>query len=182
MKTMFMEKSGQTVWAVEPTMNAADALSNIHRTLREYGIGVLTVDRPDSTANIFDRTTLQELCGQIDFIANTPAVKGVILISAKPTIFIAGVDLKMMTESTPLAEIKELLAFGQAQIHRLSQLSIPTVTAIHGATMGGGYELALACDYRLATQDGVTKIGLPEISLGLLPAWGGATRLPRLIG
>src|SRR4029077_18220841 len=64
----------------------------------------------------------------------------------------------------------------------LAALSIPTAAAIHGAAVGGGCELALACDYRLASSDRATKIGLPEIQLGLLPAWGGSTRLPRLIG
>src|SRR5947207_2222015 len=64
----------------------------------------------------------------------------------------------------------------------VGNLTIPTVTAIHGASAGGGYEVALACDYRVASDDPATRIGLPETSLGLLPAWGGCTRLPRLIG
>ena len=64
----------------------------------------------------------------------------------------------------------------------LLRLKIPTVAAIHGVAVGGGYEISLACDYRLASPDRATKIGLPETKLGLLPAWGGSTRLPRLIG
>ena len=161
---------------------SADELRNIRRVMRDDGICVLTFDRPGSSANIFDRATLEELRQELDFIGDTPEVKGLILISAKPTIFIAGADLRRMTEGTPLAETRELLEFGQAQIHRLSQLPVPTVAAIHGAAMGGGYEISLACDYRLASSDRVTKIGLPETNLGVLPAWGGATRLPRLIG
>ena len=161
---------------------STDAPHNLHRTLHEDGTCVLTFDRPGSSANFFDYATLEELRQELDFIAGSREVKGVILVSGKPTIFIAGVDLRRMTESTPPTEIKELLTFGQTQIHRLTQLSIPTVAAIHGAAMGGGYEVALACDYRLASPDHVTKIGLPETSIGLLPAWGGATRLPRLIG
>jgi 3-hydroxyacyl-CoA dehydrogenase/enoyl-CoA hydratase/3-hydroxybutyryl-CoA epimerase len=150
--------------------------------MREDGICVLTFDRPGSSANIFDHATLEELRQELDFITGTPEVTGVILVSAKPTIFVAGVDLRRMADNTPLAEIRELLEFGQAQIHRLAQLPVPTVAAIHGAAMGGGYEISLACDYRLAASDRVTRIGLPETNLGLLPAWGGATRLPRLIG
>lgn len=182
MKTMVGEEIGQVSGWPVPMPPATGCRLNIRCTVREDGVCVLTFDRPDSAANIFDRATLAELGEQLDFIAGSPSIKGVILVSAKPAIFIAGVDLKMMTETTPLAEIKELLAFGQAQIDRVSRLSIPTVAAIHGATMGGGYEIALACDYRLATPESATKIGLPETNLGLLPAWGGATRLPRLIG
>ena len=66
--------------------------------------------------------------------------------------------------------------------NRIAALPVPTVAAIHGVAVGGGYEIALACDYRIASPDRVTKIGLPETKLGLLPAWGGSTRLPRLIG
>ena len=161
---------------------AADPSRNLRRTMREDGICVLTFDRPGSSANIFDHATLEELRQELDFIAGAPEAAGVILISAKPTIFIAGVDLRRLTDSTSPEEIRELLEFGQAQIHRLTQLPVPTVAAIHGAAMGGGYEISLACDYRLAATDRVTRIGLPETNIGLLPAWGGATRLPRLIG
>ncbi len=161
---------------------AADQSRNLRRTMREDGICVLTFDRPGSSANIFDLTTLEELRRELDFIVGAPEVTGVILVSAKPTIFIAGVDLHRLTDSTPQEEIRALLEFGQAQIHRMSQLPVPTVAAIHGAAMGGGYEISLACDYRLAVPDRVTRIGLPETNIGVLPAWGGATRLPRLIG
>lgn len=176
------EKGSQTPEFVPQVVPFAETPHNPHRLLREDGICVLTFNRPGSSANFFDYATLDELRQELDFIAGSREVKGVVLVSAKPTIFIAGVDLRRMTESTSPSEIKELLTFGQAQIHRLSQLSIPTVAAIHGAAMGGGYEIALACDYRLASPDSVTKIGLPETNIGLLPAWGGATRLPRLVG
>src|ERR1700733_10665086 len=174
------EKGTETPGFMPQVVPSAEAPHNLHRLLREDGICVLTFNRLGSSANFFDYATLDELRQELDFITSSRDVKGVILVSAKPTIFIAGVDLRRMAEGTPLSEIKELLTFGQAQIHRLSQLSIPTVAAIHGAAMGGGYEIALACDYRLASTDSVTKIGLPETNIGLLPAWGGATRLPRL--
>src|SRR5439155_14252568 len=76
----------------------------------------------------------------------------------------------------------EIIELGQRVMNRLATLPIPTVAAIHGAAVGGGYEICLACDYRVASSDRATKIGLPEIQLGLLPAWGGSTRLPRLVG
>jgi alkylation response protein AidB-like acyl-CoA dehydrogenase/3-hydroxyacyl-CoA dehydrogenase/enoyl-CoA hydratase/carnithine racemase len=157
------------------------AQRTIQRTLRDDQICVLTFDRPDSSANIFDRRTLTELDEELDFIANAPQVKGVILTSAKRSIFIAGADLKSMSEAS-LEQVRELIELGQTVMNRLAALTVPTVAAIHGAAVGGGYELCLACDYRVASTDRTTKLGLPEIQLGLLPAWGGSTRLPRLIG
>ncbi len=145
---------------------------------------ILTFDNPDSSANIFDRTTLKELNDQLNFIRSTPELKGVILTSAKPTIFVAGADLKALAdavEHSPV-ELRNMIEFGQKTFNRLASLPVPTVAAIHGACLGGGFEVALACDWRIASTDKVTKIGLPETQLGILPAWGGSTRLPRLIG
>src|SRR4029077_8642102 len=79
-------------------------------------------------------------------------------------------------------EMRGFIERGQQVFNRLADLRIATVAAIHGASAGGGYEVALACDYRVASDHPATRIGLPEITLGLLPAWGGCTRLPRLIG
>jgi 3-hydroxyacyl-CoA dehydrogenase / enoyl-CoA hydratase / 3-hydroxybutyryl-CoA epimerase len=157
-------------------------MATIHRTIRDDNICVLTFDRPGSSANIFDRATLDELRQELDFIESAPQLKGVILVSAKRSIFIAGLDLKSVGESTSAAEVREIIELGQNLISRVAALPIPTVAAIHGVVVGGGYEISLACDYRIASPDRVTKIGLPEAKLGLLPAWGGSTRLPRLIG
>jgi 3-hydroxyacyl-CoA dehydrogenase/enoyl-CoA hydratase/3-hydroxybutyryl-CoA epimerase len=154
----------------------------IQRTIRDGQICILTFDRPGSAANIFDTATLRELGEELDFIAAAAQLKGVILISAKRSIFIAGADLKMMNEDASPKDVRELIELGQAVMNKLAALKIPTVAAIHGAAVGGGYEVCLACDYRIASFDRATKIGLPEIQLGLLPAWGGSTRLPRLIG
>jgi 3-hydroxyacyl-CoA dehydrogenase/enoyl-CoA hydratase/3-hydroxybutyryl-CoA epimerase len=150
--------------------------------VREDRICVLTFDRPGSAANIFDRRTLAELGEDLDFIAGAPQIKGVIITSAKRSIFIAGADLKTMSDAASSLEVRELIELGQTVMNRLAALPIPTVAAIHGAAAGGGYELCLACDYRVASTDRVTKVGLPETQLGLLPAWGGSTRLPRLVG
>jgi len=154
----------------------------IQRQVRDDKICVLTFDRSGSSANIFDARTLTELSEELEFVANAPQIKGLVLASAKPTIFIAGVDLHAMTRGDSLEEVRRLIELGQSVFDRLATLSIPTVAAIHGVAVGGGYEICLACDYRLASTDRVTKIGLPETQLGLLPAWGGSTRLPRLIG
>src|SRR5207247_2382985 len=95
---------------------------------------------------------------------------------------IARAALTQRSKAKTPEELKEMIELGQRVFNRLAAMSIPTVAAIHGACVGGGYEVCLACDYRLASPDKATKIGLPETQLGILPAWGGSTRLPRLIG
>ena len=154
----------------------------INHSVCADGICVLTFDRPESSANIFDPRTLEDLAAELDFIESQPQLKGVILTSAKRSIFIAGADLNRMSEGVPIEKARELLALGQSLMNRVAALRVPTAAAIHGAALGGGFEICLACDYRIASPDRATKIGLPETQLGLLPAWGGATRLPRLIG
>src|SRR5262245_20252430 len=143
---------------------------------------VLTFDRPESGANIFDGATLDQLNEHLDAIESDPSLHGLIIASAKKSIFVAGADLKTLLQAAKTGEMRGFIERGQKVFNRLAGLRIPTVAAIHGASAGGGYEVALACDYRVASDDPTTRIGLPETSLGLLPAWGGCTRLPRLIG
>jgi 3-hydroxyacyl-CoA dehydrogenase/enoyl-CoA hydratase/3-hydroxybutyryl-CoA epimerase len=164
------------------TPSPAANLRTIQRSIRGDGICVLTFDRPGSAANIFDLRALTELGEELDFVAGAPELEGLILTSAKRSIFIAGADLTMMTREASTEAVRQLIELGQSVMNRLAALPLPTVAAIHGAAVGGGYELCLACDYRVASTDRSTKIGLPETQLGLLPAWGGSTRLPRLIG
>ena len=124
-----------------------------------------------------------ELNDHLDYIENNQkTIRGVIFKSAKPSIFIAGADLKSFADDPTPERISYLIKLGQDTFNRIEDLGIPTVAAINGACLGGGYELALACDHRVATLDSSTKIGLPETMLGILPAWGGSTRLPRMIG
>jgi 3-hydroxyacyl-CoA dehydrogenase / enoyl-CoA hydratase / 3-hydroxybutyryl-CoA epimerase len=163
-------------------MTATAAGAMIRREIGADGICVLTFDRPESGANIFDAATMDSLREQLDAIEQDAAIKGVIVISAKKSIFIAGADLKTLLRQAQTGEMRGFIAEGQKVFNRLAALKVPTVAAIHGACAGGGYEITLACDYRLASDDPATKIGLPETTLGLVPAWGGATRLPRLIG
>ena len=154
-------------------------MENIHSELLANGVRVLTFDRAGSAANIFDVGTLRELGVRLDEVEHDAA--GVIFASAKPAIFIAGADLNAL-ETLSGDELREFIALGQDVFNRIAALRVPTVAAIHGACVGGGYELCLACTWRIATADRATKIGLPETQLGILPAWGGSTRLPRLIG
>src|SRR5207249_4193951 len=145
-------------------------------------ICVLTFDRPNSGANIFDAATLDELNEHLDAVEKDPSLRGLIVASAKKSIFVAGADLKTLLPAAKTGEMRGFIERGQEVFNRLANLKIPTVAAIHGASAGGGYEVALACDYRIASDAPATRIGLPETGLGLLPAWGGCTRLPRLIG
>lgn len=148
---------------------------------QEESTGILIFNRQDSSANIFDRATLLELDERLDEIARSRSILKLIITSSKPTIFIAGADIKSLF-SAPPTEMRELISLGQSVFNKLALLQITTVAAIHGACVGGGYELALACDYRVASDASCTRIGLPETQLGILPAWGGSTRLPALIG
>ncbi len=154
----------------------------IRREFGDDGICVLTFDRPDSPANIFDAATIGSLREHLDAIEGDASLKGVIVTSAKKSIFIAGADLQTLLRQARTGELRRFIAEGQRVFNRLAVLRVPTVAAIHGACAGGGYEITLACDHRVASNDPATRIGLPETTLGLIPAWGGATRLPRLVG
>src|SRR5207247_1404695 len=163
-------------------MPAVATSSMIRREIGDEYICVLTFDRPESGANIFDDATLYELNEHLDFIENDAALRALVIASAKKSIFIAGADLKTLLQQAQTGDMCAFIAKGQLTCSRLADVKIPTVAAIHGASAGGGYEVTLACDYRIGSDDPATRIGLPETTLGLIPAWGGCTRLPRLIG
>jgi 3-hydroxyacyl-CoA dehydrogenase / enoyl-CoA hydratase / 3-hydroxybutyryl-CoA epimerase len=155
---------------------------NIVRSSQPDGTCVLTFDRAGSTANVFDRETLEELEAHLQAIEQDPGVRGVLLASAKSKIFIAGADLNAFAKSAEERALHDMVNLGHRVFTRLSRLPVPSVAAIHGVCLGGGLELALACDWRVASTDKATKLGLPETQLGILPAWGGSARLPKLIG
>ncbi len=145
-------------------------------------ICVLTFDRPDSGANIFDAATLDDLNEHLDAVEKDASLRGLIIASAKKSIFVAGADLKTLLQGAKSGQMRGFIERGQQIFNRLADLKIPTAAAIHGASAGGGFEVSLACDYRLASDDAATRLGLPETTLGLIPAWGGCTRLARLVG
>ncbi len=156
-------------------------MPNLRTQTLDDGTCVLTFDRPDSSANIFDAATLAELDAEIDRLAKPETgAKGLILTSAKPAIFVAGADLRGV-QTMSAEQMSAFIALGQNVFSKIAALPFPTVAAIHGAAVGGGYEVCLACDWRVASPDQSTKLGLPETKLGLIPAWGGCTRLPRLL-
>lgn len=141
----------------------------------------LHLDKKDDSANTLNRKVLEELASLIEEIkALTP--KGLIILSDKKSGFIAGADIKEFTAIKTKEEALELISYGQSIMDSIEALPYTTVAMIHGFCLGGGMELALACNYRVAVGDSATKLGLPEVMLGIHPGFGGTVRLPKLIG
>ncbi|HUB92018.1 MAG TPA: 3-hydroxyacyl-CoA dehydrogenase NAD-binding domain-containing protein [Dyella sp.] len=150
-------------------------------SLDDSGIVALTLDRAHSSANAISREVLDELGQIVERLAiEKPA--GVIIHSAKANGFAVGADIKEFVEYARHGTVLENIENGQRVFEALARLPCPTVAAVHGACMGGGTELILACRLRIAADDEKTRIGLPEVRLGIHPGWGGSARLPRLIG
>ncbi|MBT2116877.1 enoyl-CoA hydratase/isomerase family protein [Dyella sp. LX-66] len=150
-------------------------------SLDDSGIVTLTLDRANSSVNALSREVLDEL-GQIVERLSIEKPAGVLIHSAKPGGFAVGADIKEFVEYAKAGTVLQNIENGQRVFESLARLPCPTVAAIHGACMGGGTELVLACRQRIAADDEKTKIGLPEVMLGIHPGWGGTARLPRLIG
>ncbi|WP_367605712.1 3-hydroxyacyl-CoA dehydrogenase NAD-binding domain-containing protein [Legionella sp. W05-934-2] len=148
---------------------------------KEDAIALLAFDRKGEAVNTINDEVLDELNSILQDVSDMK-VEGLIFLSAKEKGFIAGADVKTFTTMENEEAVSEFLRKGQAVFSRLEKLPIPTVCMIDGFCMGGGLELALACDYRIATDSEDTKLGLPEVLLGIHPGWGGTVRLPRLIG
>ncbi len=142
----------------------------------------LYFDKQHASVNTMDRDVMEELSEAIDSIANNADYKGVIIASAKKNGFIAGADIAQFTQFTDIDEAIHLLKRGQTIFDRLENLKIPTVAMIDGFCLGGGMELALACHYRVVEDGAKTRLGLPEVKLGIHPGWGGTVRMPRLVG
>ncbi len=149
--------------------------------LRPDGVLLLSFDRGGESVNTFAQDVLIELDTLLERLALDPP-KGLVLRSAKEKGFIAGADIREFAEFDRKGTIADSIRRGQQVFQRLADLPCTTVSAIHGFCMGGGTEISLACDYRIASNDPSTKIGLPEVKLGIYPGWGGSVRLPRLVG
>lgn len=147
----------------------------------EQQIAWLWFDVADSGANVLSSEVLEEFDEQLIGIAQTHP-KGLVILSAKPSGFIAGADVKAFATLTSRAQAEALIRRAHDIFHRLEALSFPTVAAIHGFCLGGGLELSLACRYRVATTDPSTRIGFPEVRLGIFPGFGGTVRSINLIG
>ena len=140
----------------------------------------LFFDTPNSDVNVFDETSLNQLDAILDLAHNFKAI----VFCSKKKSFIAGADIKEIANAHEASDdrIKEIVTKGHNLFNRIEDLPMPTVAVINGSAMGGGLELALACTGRIGVNDDSIQLSLPEVKLGILPAWGGTTRLPRLIG
>ena len=145
-------------------------------------LGILEFDTPDSSANILSSKALMEFDSILDELASLSDIKALLITSSKKSIFIAGADIAEIKDIRDPKDAAEKAALGKQIFDKLEKLPQKTIAVINGACVGGGYELALACDYRVAGFEKHVKIGLPEIKLGILPGFGGCVRLPKLIG
>ncbi|WP_394127202.1 fatty acid oxidation complex subunit alpha FadJ [Vibrio hepatarius] len=152
-------------------------------SIDEQDIAWLSIDVPGEKMNTLQAAFAAEMEAIFTQLADKQStIKGLIVHSLKPDNFIAGADVRMLDACTSAKEAQALAEKGQQMFQQLSDLPYPVVAAIHGPCLGGGLELALACDYRVCTDSDKTRLGLPEVQLGLLPGSGGTQRLPRLIG
>jgi 3-hydroxyacyl-CoA dehydrogenase/enoyl-CoA hydratase/3-hydroxybutyryl-CoA epimerase len=142
---------------------------------------IATLDVADSSANVLSREVLQELDELLAELEQGSA-SGLIIRSGKQGGFIVGADVREFGQVHDAAQAAELARGGQRVFNRLASLAVPTVALIHGYCLGGGLELALACRFRVARDDDNTRLGLPEVRLGIHPGFGGTVRLPPLIG
>jgi len=157
-------------------------MNYFNQTKDENGVVTLTFDTPGKAVNVLCFDALYEFGQILKALENDSTVKALFIESAKESIFIAGADIKEIKAFKDEQEIREKLSQGQAIFNQLENLPFPTVAVIDGACLGGGLELALSCDYRLATNDAHTRLGLVEVSLGIIPGLGGTQRLPKLVG
>jgi len=146
------------------------------------GIATLTFDTPKSNVNVLCFDALYELREHIAELEKNTDLKALFIESAKEDIFIAGADINEIKAFKDEDEIVSKLTEGQEIFNRLENLPFPTIAMIDGACLGGGLELAMSCTYRIATNDAHTRIGLVEVSLGIIPGLGGTQRLPLLVG
>ncbi|MGO1767328.1 MAG: enoyl-CoA hydratase-related protein, partial [Advenella sp.] len=141
-------------------------------------IAWLTIDCPDRSMNALASDVMEELADIVSHLEATPP-KALIIRSSKPNGFIAGADVKEFQNVDNIDNGRKLIERGWHLFNRVEKLPFPTLTLIHGPCLGGGLELALACRYRIAVDSPKPVIGLPEVKLGIFPAWGGLMRLPR---
>ncbi len=148
----------------------------------ENGIAVVTFDLPGEPVNKLTGDVMDEFGSLLSRLGEDGMVRGVVLISGKPDNFIAGADIEQFSRLRSAAEASALSREGQEIADRVAGFPKPFVVAIHGACLGGGFELALACHWRVISDSPKTQLGLPEVQLGILPGVGGTQRLPRLVG
>lgn len=159
-------------------------MAAINLTTQKIGaneIAILTFDLPGEKVNKLSSSVMKELQAHLEKL-KTSSYKMVVIKSAKPRIFIAGADIEEIRQLTTKEQVQAAVSGGQSIMNMLEDLPMPTMALVNGACAGGGCELILSCDYRIASDDSSTRIGLPETQLGILPGFGGCIRLPRVVG
>ncbi len=149
---------------------------------KKEGVAFFVFDAPNSKANTLSSPIMLRLFELMLEVEADKSIGAAVVISRKPTIFIAGADISELQKLNASGNAADAITKLQSIFTYLERLKIPTIAAIHGACMGGATELSLSCDYRMASDAPETKIGLPEVQLGVLPGWGGTQRMPRLLG
>jgi enoyl-CoA hydratase/carnithine racemase len=159
-------------------------MTNLTLQVRPDAVAVLTLDQPGSKANVLTAEMWADLEAAVDEAAARTGLRGMVIASAKPGIFIAGADLKLLANAPGPNDpaVRAFIDHGLRVLQKLEALPFPTCAAIDGAALGGGLEVALACDFRVAGSNPKVQLGLPEVTLGLIPGWGGTQRLPRIVG
>ncbi len=146
------------------------------------GVATLLLDVPGESVNTLSAEVGEELDGHLDRLEQDPAVRALVVASGKREGFLAGARIEAIRAVASAAEAEALSRRAQAIFDRVERFHKPVVAAIHGACLGGGLELAMACHYRILAAEPRTRLGLPEVQLGLIPGAGGTQRLPRLVG
>ncbi len=166
---------------MRPAEQVAPALTGL-RVERRGAVALLVIDQPARPVNLLDAALLGALSQAVDELVADPEVVGAVLCSARPGSFLAGADVSSFLDYTAPAEVEAAIGEGNALLARFEACGKPLVAAIDGACLGGGTELVMALRYRLASTGSATRIGLPEVQLGLLPGLGGCVRLPERVG
>lgn len=158
----------------------------LNRTHINYGVkgdvAVIRINSPNSKVNTLNKEVQSEFVEVLNEIWANDQIRSAVLISSKPGCFVAGADINMLASCTTPQEATRISQEGQKMFEKLEKSPKPVVAAISGSCLGGGLELAIACQYRIATKDRKTVLGVPEVLLGILPGAGGTQRLPKMVG
>lgn len=149
---------------------------------KDNGVAWLKIDVPNEKMNTLQAEFSEQITSVLAELKAHSDIKGLVVYSGKPDNFVAGADIRMLSACETAQEAQALAKKGQVLFSQLEQLPFHVVAAIHGPCLGGGLELALACHSRVCSDGDKTRLGLPEVQLGLHPGSGGTQRLPRLIG
>lgn len=166
-------------------MEFQETSETTYKDLRYYEkdeIAVIAFDMERSKVNTLHSRLIPQFEQIIDIVEKNDDIKGLVIVSRKPDCFVAGADIKELQEAKSVVDVENLSKKAHGLLLRLEKISKPVVAAINGVCLGGGLELALSCDYRVASSSAKTVLGLPEVMLGLLPGAAGTQRLPRQVG